>query len=185
MNSSSGIFSLDFVYGYTCVYMQYQIFHFYVVTFGNIFPHCSGFCVILWKAYLTKAESIKDKIWLHINETTFLDQNNTSMIENVGRVKRKISPTILPASGNCHWYCIIMSWPCVLLILALVCGESLIHNMVPDLEDNTTYWLGWMDASYFLCKLECSSLDLSASKELGRAEAKAGSIGIRSLWWDL
>lgn len=89
MNSSSGIFSLDFVYGYTCVYMQYQIFHFYVVTFGNIFPHCSGFCVILWKAYLTKAESIKDKIWLHINETTFWDQHNTSMIENVGRVERK------------------------------------------------------------------------------------------------
>lgn len=78
-----------------------------------------------------------------------------------------------------------MSCQCVLLILALVCGESLIHNMVPDLEDNTTYWLGGMDASYFLCKLECSSLDLSASKELGRAEAKAGSIGIRSLWWDL
>lgn len=73
---------------YMCIYAVPN-FSFFVVTFGNIFPHCSGFCVILWKAHLTKAESIKDKIWLHINETMFLDQNSTSMIENVGRVKRK------------------------------------------------------------------------------------------------
>ena len=47
-----------------------------VSPFGKIFfSYCSGFCVI-WKAYLRKAESIKDKILPHKNEKTFLDQNN-------------------------------------------------------------------------------------------------------------
>lgn len=40
------------------VYVQYQVFCFYVVTFGNIFPHIAlGFVSLL-----IKAESIKDKI---------------------------------------------------------------------------------------------------------------------------